>query len=607
MVHNKSKQAIFEIVEGRKLNLPKFLKEVDHISGLMSKEEIAGFVHDIARILPEAMRENFLDRLKGMSEKQEICIEKEDTAKDKQVLQEFQSVKEKLESIEKWEMGLVGSLNEEYDDWYCNDSEEFLYEDPEGVLDIIENACSLVHQCIDTANYHEAFELAEILVGLKVMVGGEYQDYSDEPMSIQDFGYYHISDVDYRQLVVDAMYAAYCVSEGSERPDAVYIMLENSGIHDITMEMVMQNGGELPETDEFLKLWIAYLGKITSNRAQKLLQEAVELCNDTEQLLENARDYHVEHPGLYEQYLLNIQGQEDDRKLYEIGREALEAIACKYVVRSRIALMMSEAALRLDREEEAEKCWVEAFRSDTSVANYLRLLMECKEFSSVKEEVKRIYQGMYAQIEKNQYAYNPKGELQENKVGAAEVYMLAFFGGELQYVKEHAMGIGKTLGWSSTFMKCGLAAFLLLLLENEELQPGCREMCRKVVSSVGFEKEDYEHGISRHLSESSQEWFWKCFCHWKHTLSISEEEKLQYLEWVETLVTKRLLGIMEGNYRKYYGECAGYIAALGEVRESRGEIGGKQSVMAEYKVMYSRRSAFHNELRAFGMRDGRRR
>lgn len=42
------------------MNLPKFLKEVDHISGLMSKEEIAGFVHDIARTLPEAMREDFL-------------------------------------------------------------------------------------------------------------------------------------------------------------------------------------------------------------------------------------------------------------------------------------------------------------------------------------------------------------------------------------------------------------------------------------------------------------------------------------------------------------------------------------------------------------------
>lgn len=190
------------------------------------------------------------------------------------------------------------------------------------------------------------------------MVGGEYQDYSDEPVAIQDFGYYHISDaVNYRRLVVDAVYAAYCITEMSDRPEAVYTMIENSGIQDITLEMVMQSGRELPGTDEFLRLWTAYLGKISSVRAEKLLKEAVELCNDPELLLENARNCHTEHPGLYEQYLLTVQGQGDDRKLYEAGKEALEAIECKYVVRSRIALMMSEAALRLNLEDEAEKCY----------------------------------------------------------------------------------------------------------------------------------------------------------------------------------------------------------------------------------------------------------
>ena len=30
---------------------------------------------------------------------------------------------------------------------------------------------------------------------------------------------------------------------------------------------------------------------------------------------------------------------------------------------------------------------------------------------------------------------------------------------------------------------------------------------------------------------------------------------------------------MDANRRNYYGECAAYIAALGEVRESMGEMG----------------------------------
>lgn len=76
-----------------------------------------------------------------------------------------------------------------------------------------------------------------------------------------------------------------------------------------------------------------------------------------------------------------------------------------------------------------------------------------------------------------------------------------------------------------------------------------------------------------------------------------------YLKRGERLVEKRVEGIMEGNYRKYYGECAGYIAALGEVMESRGIMNGKQKMMFEYKQCYSRRRAFHEELRNYGMMD----
>jgi hypothetical protein len=84
---------------------------------------------------------------------------------------------------------------------------------------------------------------------------------------------------------------------------------------------------------------------------------------------------------------------------------------------------------------------------------------------------------------------------------------------------------------------------------------------------------------------------------------LSETEQDSYLKWVEQLVRKRVDGIMEGNYRKYYHECAGYIAALGEVMESRGILKGKQRLMLGYKQDYSRRRAFHEALRNFGMRD----
>lgn len=156
-------------------------------------------------------------------------------------------------------------------------------------------------------------------------------------------------------------------------------------------------------------------------------------------------------------------------------------------------------------------------------------------------------------------------------------------------------------------MKCGLSAFLLFLMESDELQSGGGEMCRRVVSAVDFDKEEYQRWTGRQNDLSSEEWFWECFKKWKENVEMSEAQRQDYLQWIEKLIKKRVDGIMEANRRNYYGECASYIAALGEVLESQGQQGAKQRILLDYKEMYSRRRAFHEELRKYGMRDTRKR
>lgn len=516
----------------------------------------------------------------------------------------YEDIKKKLISIKDEELCLEGSLNYEYDDWYNSAADEFIYEDPQGVTNIIVDACNFLHECVDSGEYRSGYEIAQILVDLHIMVGGEYQEYTDEPLTIDELEYHDLCELDYKKLVIEAIYVAYCANELSARADAVYKMIENSRRKDITMEMVMQCGEELPELDDFLKVWIEYLGNMHSANAGRLIKEALELTNDQEQLLENARKYYIQHPGLYEQYIVSNM-QKEDVRLLKIGKEALDAIDSKYIVRSRIALLISNVALAQGMQCEAEKCWLEAFRSDTTVVNYMRLFIECADFAKVENEVKNICNKMELRVKKNRYTCVPDGELKENQIDETMVYMLMFFGGEFQYLKEHVMNVDGSVGWSFTFMKCGLAAFLLLLLDDDSLQQGCKEMNQKIVSEIGFDKEEYQKGTRNKIDDDSQEWFWKCFCSWKNTISISKEDKKMYLQWIEELVERRVKGIMDGNHRSYYDECAGYIAALGEVKESEGEMGGKQKLLLQYRAMYSRRSAFHRELRAYGMKDTR--
>lgn len=589
----------------------------------MSKEQLAEFIHDTARTLPENQREDFLAEMLLFAGGKETHICPELSKADQEAAADFEQkrsfLRTRLERMESGELCLEGSLNPEYDDWYSSAEEEFLYSDPEGVLDIIEEACRFVHQCVDCEEYQAACELTGILIGLDIMVGGEYQEYTDEPININDLKSYHLGNVDYRTLVIDAARAAYCASALSERADELYITLMNSGRRDITLEMILQGGRELPDIDAFLPLWIEHLGRMTGSSAGKLLQEALELADDGEQLLANARKYCGEHPELYEQYLTAGQGKTDAESLLAVGTEALEAIEKKYLVRSRVALLTSRTALEQDRPELAETCWLEAFRSDTRVVNYLRLLMECRDFSNVREAAAQIYRETCSQLRKDSYFLPTAGGGRENQVNPTQAYLLAFLGGEFDYVRERAMNATNSLGWSASFMKCGLAAFLLLLTEDGSLpqdaprqggelktmKPGAREMLRRIVAAAGFDKSEYEKGTLRLIEESNEGWFLTCWNRWKRTVPLSREQREALLGWAEGLVTKRVQGIMEGNHRNYYGECAAYIAALGEAREAGGEPNGKQATMAKYMEAYNRRSAFRQEMRGYGMQDTR--
>ena len=73
------------------------------------------------------------------------------------------------------------------------------------------------------------------------------------------------------------------------------------------------------------------------------------------------------------------------------------------------------------------------------------------------------------------------------------------------------------------------------------------------------------------------------------------------MKLLDNLIEKRTAGIMGANRRNYYGECASFIAAYGEVAESRG-ITKKSEILERYRNEYSRRRAFIQDLRNYGLK-----
>lgn len=592
------------------MNLRNFLQEVDNVAEKMTESQLKAFIHENARLLSEAMRADYLERLKSfLSENRpdESHAEKGNVNETRDFEQECVRLQEEICKIEEGDLYLEGAYSYDYHEWYDNDDDELILSDPHGIGDIIEEACWYVHQCVDCEEYACGYKLAEQLIGLKLYVFVEEWGSFDDSFTINDLKVHDLVNADYKQVVIDGLYLAYRANDLADRAEALYRMIENAHMQAITLEMVMQGAEELTDFSDFLPIWTAYLGGITGPYAQKLLKEAMELAGDPEILLRNAREFCEQHPALYEQYLDFVWNAKDSKEIFAVGNEALEKIDEKYVVRSSIAKRLGLLALEEQKKNEAEKYWLEAFRSETTVTNYMRIIAESADRTAFSEEISQICRSMDKRAETNISVYAQDGERKINHPGSDTVHMLAFFCGEFPYIKEKVMNVKSALGWSTTFMKCGLAAFLLLLLEDDELQEGGREMCRRIVSVVNFDKDEYQRWTNRRNDLSAEEWFWKCFKKWKENVEMSGAQKQKYLQWIERLIEKRVDGIMEANRRNYYEECASYIAALGEVVESRGKQSAKMRILFAYKERYSRRRTFHEALRQYGMLDTRKR
>lgn len=589
------------------MNLLAFLKEVDETAARFSKEQLAAFIHETARTLPENSRYNFLLSLSD--------FEHADPASESgkvrdggysELVSDIERICGKLTEIENGERCLGSEYNEEWDDWYNSDADEVLFSDPKHLLKDINEAVSLIHRAIDMEAYSEGYRLAEQLAVLEVSAEGDYNDYDGSPLGISELYNHNLLGGSLEKLAVECLFLAYMGNELQDRAEKMFCMMENLQCTPIKLEAILQTGNhDLPQFHEFLPLWIDYLGQQNSFGVRKLLEEAQSMVSDEDQLLDTARKFTDKHPELYLQFLQRgLQGSNNE-KMFQVGQEALERIPVAFMIRSEIALLTAEYACRMEDNAAAEYCWKEAFRSDTSVTNYMRIRFLSRKWEDHAEEIRDIYEKVYSSSPKRPgtvVSYCNVESQAQNYLHKNQYCMLLFFDQEFDLVCKIGMNAKQPLGWSSTFMKEGLAAFMLLLFEDNDLPKGLSSMRGAVQFVCSFQAEQFFKGTGQKSDENDDELFWRLFCIWKKDITLSEADKKRRLQRIEKLISYRVAGIMEANRRNYYWECASFIAAFGEVQESLGHRNAKEILMEAYKKEYPRRRSFHQELRAFGMR-----
>ena len=589
------------------MNLTNFLKQTDALVAQYSTEQLIAFIHEIGRVFPEHRREDFLEMLRSVGNKEEKASKK-NTEKDINFDEMYRHVRENLRSIDSQEITITGILNEEYDDWYNDSDEEFYYEDNNGISDMLAEACDFVHICMDRERYKEGFEVGNQMLEMEILCDNEY---GDEEFSLGDMVHHELLYCNLKQVILDTVYCAYHAVPPIKRPEALYGIIVNAKEDAVTLEAIMQHGDEeLPALEEFLSCWITYLGDKTGHDADRLILEAAGLLNDIPLEIQYAEKYAAVHPRLYLNILENGK-YATANDMVSIGIQAMKAIPKKYIMRSRVALKTAEYVIAANGETSLlGKCYYAAYESDTFALNYLRALLNDCENEKKKEELQKVFMKLPVHKSNGYFGmYESSGscsEREENRPDGNMVLLLRFLDGQFADVLDQGLNQSQALGWTGTFMKQGIALYLLYLYEGQWHGKGMAAMAEIVKSAMKFSSEEYQKGVRRLDEINENELFCQLFLKWKSMAQMESDMRERAVKRITALLEKRTAGIMDANRRNYYGECAAYIAALGEVRESLGELGAKQKLMTSYKDKYTRRSAFREEMRNYGWIDTKR-
>lgn len=576
------------------MNLSEFLKLVDSCTEQMTKKELEAFIHSLARKTSKAKREGFIEYLyAAINEDGKENIADEIKEKITCLLKEF-------EKIENEELCIEGNYNEFYDDWYDDEIDEYVFSNTDEIQSIVNTACDVLESATKIKLYDEAYRLSNEMMMLNVYITGDYSEYEQPFMQLDELYEAGILQFDFCGFGKNALYLQYMTKEGKERVDRIYNTLLYFSSANLKIEQMMQTGNDdLPGFDKFLNDWIEYLGEINNKYSQKLIKEAMQLLDSPEAMLSVAEKYSKVHPCLYEQLMTDGNGFSDEQ-LLKIGMEALERIPVWLIIRSRVALITAKYALKLGKNDVADDCLMEAFRSDTTPTNYLRIIYNSENFVNLIPFMKEIYNDFFGKLYNN---YSDKAnEMCSNTVSENEYNSFLLLGREFSRIFKFGEKLtGNNSRGSIVSSKCSLSLLLIYFYAGADMTPGIRAMCTETIKNIEFKIDEYFFLTAEKPEKiNPEELLLQCIRKWKQYANWGYDYKEECLKYIDKEIHSGTASILKQQARYSYRTYASYIAAFGEVNDSLGNTDrGKGVLVNQYLKEFPRYSAFRRELQDF--------
>lgn len=564
----------------------------------LSREELQNILRKLQEILSEEQKQNLQEMIRECK-----ASNVDEILQPVQVRMSQELVDEKLKQIRNWQQQIdEGELyldTEEYEDYssgYWDADWITQYNDNQGIGNKIMYMIRFAEDCIEDRRYQEANEIYEWLWDMSIVTDNEFDDLVDLEMLAEN----NLIHTDMKHLALLTLYADYQALPPEKRAEDMYLYFTFSTFFKLHMEEMLHVGREkLKDTERFWKDWIELLKSKNGDLEARLLKEAVLYCKGINGLLEMAEENASIHPSLYLAVMDEYEKGYFYEKIEEVGKKALEKINVDIKIRGEIALRTAFVSSCLMHEEEMMQfCW-ECFRSDSTVKNYLRLFATEK---LTKRYGMRGKEVLIDRIKGNQDVSWKNSELRRNIIGDYEYYRLSFYMGDFEKVKTVSKNPEGSLGWSSSFIHDGIRLFLIYLYEK----PLPSKAAASIAASIGFMDANGEQKLMRFEKDIQEESrkhkvseFWNYFQRWKKHFPMAEEERKGYLTWAEKIVYSRADAIVSGQHRNHYGEVAGLLAIVGEIKESMGMSGAGREIFAQYKSKFPRHSSFQKEMKYY--------
>jgi len=590
------------------MNQKVFIQKSDEMLNSMSEEELRNCLHNIARKTPENKRESFIqlledsfgqDSQKGSKAK----LQYKRLMTDERVKEKLCDIKRIFAEIENADLCISAQGYEDYSNGYWASDWIWEYDDNNGIGRIIEDAVIFAHDCMNDCRYEEAVTVFKLVMETQITAEDEYGGDTIE-LSLEEIVDEKLVGINLKVLALDVLYSNYQSQMPDQRASVLYSYFAYPYFKDISIEDIFSVGREeLTDTDEFFQSWIDFLMQQSGEVAARLLKEGLLYYKGKDDLLEMARKGYKEHPSVYLATLLEYEKTHDYEKMKEIGKEALDKLDRDLRIRGEIAMKTAQASCSVNDSEFMRKCWYEAFYSNSTVPNYLRLFADTEVIRGYKSIAEKRIEKLH--IADNHYNEH-NSEIAKNNIDEIEYKHLYFLSGHFDKIKNWCMEQKGPLGWSGNFIGHGVDLMLLYLYADNNLRIAGKKIAARVSSSIGFnesknlvfikENSVFETDVS---VQKSEEIFWNIFCLWKVNYKISADDIMSYVEWVESVIDKRIDGIVGGKYRNKYNDVALLAAVLGEVKESLGAKMAKRIVVSRYLERYPRHSAFRGALKEY--------